>query len=64
MLDWEWDGGWLIRGTAYKVIREYIRYVDSDEAVGVVFLMTFDKVPYVRLLQKLKSHGITGKLLS
>ena len=41
-------------------------YVDTGNDVDVVFLdfaKAFDKVPYMRLLQKLKSHGIDGKLL-
>ena len=41
-------------------------YVDTGNDVDVVFLdfaKAFDKVPYMRLLQKLKSHGTDGKLL-
>ena len=40
--------------------------LDSGENMDVVFLdfaKAFDKVPYKRLELKLKSHGITGKLL-
>jgi len=40
-------------------------YADAGEAVDVVFLdfaKAFDKVPHMRLLHKLKSHGINGKL--
>jgi len=40
-------------------------YMDSGKDVDVVFLdfaKAFDKVPHQRLLQKLMSHGITGKL--
>jgi len=39
--------------------------LDSGKSVDVVFLdfaKAFDKVPHQRLLQKLASHGITGKL--
>jgi len=41
-------------------------YVDTGNDVDVVFLdfaKAFDKVRAMRLLQKLKSHGIKGKLL-
>ena len=40
--------------------------LDSGENIDVVFLdfaKAFDKVPHKRLEKKLKSHGITGKLL-
>jgi len=40
--------------------------VDPGKDVDVIFLdfaKAFDKVPHQRLLQKLASHGITGKLL-
>ena len=39
--------------------------VDSGENVDVIFLdfaKAFDKVPYKRLMLKLESHGITGKV--
>ena len=39
--------------------------VDSGENVDVVFLdfaKAFDKVPFKRLILKLESHGITGKV--
>jgi len=39
--------------------------VDSGENVDVVFLdfaKAFDKVPFKRLMLKLESHGITGKV--
>jgi len=39
----------------------------SDVDVDVVFLdfaKAFDKVPHQRLLLKLQSHGITGKLFN
>jgi len=40
--------------------------IDTGKDVDVIFLdfaKAFDKVPHQRLLQKLTSHGITGKLL-
>jgi len=39
--------------------------VDSGENVDVVFLdfaKAFDKVPFKRLMLKLKAHGISGKV--
>jgi len=41
--------------------------IDSGNSVDVVFLdfaKAFDKVPHNRLAAKLRSHGITGRLLS
>jgi len=41
--------------------------LDTGDDVDVVFLdfaKAFDKVPHQRLILKLESHGITGKLLS
>ena len=40
--------------------------VDNGECVDVIFLdfaKAFDKVPHLRLIKKLASHGIDGKLL-
>ena len=39
--------------------------IDSGSSIDVVFLdsdKAFDKVPHQRLLSKLKSHGISGKV--
>ena len=39
--------------------------VDSGECVDVVFLdfaKAFDKVPLKRLMVKIRSHGVTGKI--
>ena len=39
--------------------------VDSGNSIDTVFLefaKAFDKVPHKRLIMKLKSHGITGKV--
>jgi len=41
--------------------------IDSGNSVDVVFLdfaKAFDKVPHNRLAANLRSHGITGRLLS
>ena len=41
--------------------------IDEGHEVVVVYLdfsKAFDKVPHQRLLQKLRSYGINGKLLS
>ena len=40
--------------------------VDAGDSVDVIFLdftKAFDKVPHRRLVSKLKSHGIEGKIL-
>ena len=42
-------------------------YIDTNESVDVVFLdfaKAFDKVPHQRLIQKLLSHEISGKLFN
>ena len=44
-----------------------LRCVDEGFCVGIVLLdlaKAFDKVPHQRLLEKLRKHGIGGKLLS
>ncbi len=41
--------------------------IDNGDAVDVIYLdfcKAFDKVPHNRLLVKLRSYGITGKVLS
>ena len=43
------------------------KLIDSGQNVDVIYLdfaKAFDKVPHQRLLQKMKSHGITGKVHS
>jgi len=40
--------------------------VDLDELVDVIYLdfqKAFDKVPRARFFEKIKAHGITGKIL-
>ena len=42
------------------------KYIDNNISVDVAFLdfaKAFDKVPHQRLLKKIKSHGIDGKIL-
>jgi hypothetical protein len=43
------------------------RSVDSGEAVDVVYLdfsKAFDKISHLKLIQKLRSHGICGNILN
>jgi len=40
-------------------------HLDADECIDIIYLdfsKAFDKVPHFRLLQKLKQHGISGKV--
>ena len=46
---------------------QVIHSIDEGHGVDIVYLglaKTFDKVPHQRLLEKLRKHGIGGKLLS
>jgi len=47
---------------------EFVREaVDRGELVNVIYLdfqKAFDKVPHVRLLEKIRAHGIMGKILN
>ena len=48
-----------------EFMEEITREVDRGECVDVVYLdfaKAFDKVPTVRLLKKLKAHGVEGKV--
>ena len=41
-------------------------YIDNGEPVDIIFLdfqKAFDKVPHERLLEKMKAHGIRGRVL-
>ena len=49
-----------------RVLDEWTSALESGKQVDVIYLdlqKAFDKVPHARLLSKLKSYGITGKLL-
>ena len=48
------------------VLDDWTFALESGKQVDVIYLdlqIAFDKVPHARLLSKLKSYGITGKLL-
>ena len=48
------------------VLDDWTSVLESGKQVDVIYLdlqKAFDKVPHARLLSKLKSYGITGKLL-
>ena len=48
-----------------EFMEEITKEVDRGECVDVVYLdfaKAFDKVPTVRLLKKLKAHGVEGKV--
>jgi len=50
-----------------EFFEEVTKLLDSGQPVDVIYLdfaKAFDKVPHVRLLQKIKSHGIAGKILT
>jgi len=43
------------------------KHVDNGHPVDVIYLdfqKAFDKVPHVRLIKKVKAHGINGKILA
>jgi len=48
-----------------SLLEKVTKCLDDGECVDIIFLdfaKAFDKVPHCRLLQKLESHGISGKL--
>jgi len=43
-----------------------LQHVDEGRPVDVIFLdfqKAFDKVPHMRLVKKIKAHGVGGKIL-
>ena len=45
---------------------EIIKWKDEESPVGIIYLgfqRTFDKVPHIRLLLKLQTHGITDNII-
>jgi len=52
---------------SFAILDKVLHSVNDGFSVDVVFLdlaKEFDKVPHKRLLEKLRKHGIKGKLLS
>ena len=50
-----------------EFFEEVTKLLDSGQPVDVIYLdfaKAFDKVPHIRLLTKIKSHGIAGKILT
>ena len=59
------DGG-DEEGGLLEVMEDFTTFLDKHECNGVVYLdfnKVFDSVPHKRLLIKLESYGITGKIL-
>ena len=49
------------------VFEEVTRKLDKGEPVDVIYLdfqKAFDRVPHRRLLNKLRAHGVNGKILA
>jgi len=47
------------------LLEKVTKYLDEGDAVDIIFLdfaKAFDKVPHHRLIKKLRSHGINGKI--
>jgi hypothetical protein len=50
-----------------EFMEDVTRYLDAGDSVDLVYLdfaKAFDKVPFIRLLRKIKSHGIWGQTLN
>ena len=48
--------------TFFELVTNYIDKGHPVDAIYLDFSKAFDKVPHKRLIEKLKAHGITGKL--
>ena len=63
--------GFIPKRACFTNLLEFLEYVtdavDNGKPVDVIYLdfqKAFDKVPHVRLLHKLKAHGISDNILN